>query len=127
MPYLIRQAARPLLENLPEADRYALEGKFDPQAYDLIINGRTLPWQNIEEVEVAKAARQNTPAGWFVRHIVYTEDRYHVGIYFGSDEEVLPNLKLHLAQFVVQSIAHYLQKPIKYTGVEGLSPVSDEP
>jgi hypothetical protein len=126
MVYLERPKAPPRLEDLGEQERRALEYKFDAHPAELTVHGQAIPWNHIEEVEIARAARQKTLAGWFVRNIVYAEERYHVGIYYGSQEAILPNLPLKAAQFAVQSIAYYMQAPIRYTGAEGLVPVVEE-
>lgn len=126
MNYLERPKAPPRLDDLADNERRALDHKFDAHPAELTVHGQSIPWNRIDEVEIAKAARQRTLAGWFVRNIVYAEERYHVGIYFGSEEAILPNLPLKAAQFVVQSIAYYMQSPIRYAGVEGLVPVVKE-
>jgi hypothetical protein len=75
---------------------------------------------------VAKAARQNSPAGWLIKNIVYSGgDRYHVAIYFGRDEAVLPNTTLPIVQHIVQTIAYYAPKRIAYKGVEGVAPTTE--
>ena len=79
----------------------------------------------IDEVEVAKAARERGPAGWFVKKVIYAGDRYHVGVYFGQDELVLTNVTLEAANFVVQTIAYYANNAIRYTGPEGIVPVTE--
>jgi hypothetical protein len=126
MLYLIRPNVPPRFEELDEPARRALLDKFDAHPAELTISGQVIAWNHIDEVEIAKAARQRTLSGWFVRHIVYAEERYHVGVYSGNSEAVLPNLPLAAAQFVVLSIAYYMQAPIRYSGVEGLVPVSEE-
>ena len=74
---------------------------------------------------MAKAAREGGPAGWFVRKVIYAGDRYHVGVYFGSDELVLTNVTLEAAQFVVQTIAYYANNAIRYTGARRYRPVTE--
>ncbi|MDX2138982.1 MAG: hypothetical protein SF123_12900 [Chloroflexota bacterium] len=126
MLYLQRPKAAPRLENLPEHDRQVLGDRFDAHPAELTANGQVIAWKDIDEVEVAKAARQRSLSGWLVRNVVYHEERYHVGIYMGAQEQVLTNVTLPLAQFIVQSIAYYMQTPIKYTGVEGVAAVDEK-
>lgn len=126
MTILERSKSAPRLEDLAESERRAIERRFDAHPAELTVDGQVIPWNHINEVEIAKAARQRTLAGWLVRNIVYAEERYHVGIYFGAQEAILPNLPLKAAQFVAQSIAYYMQSPIRYAGVEGLVPVVEE-
>ncbi len=126
MLYLQRPKSPPQLEALSDNERQAIDGKFDAHPAELTVNDQIIAWNRIDEVEIAKAARQNTLAGWFVRNIVYAEERYHVGVYFGAQEAVLTNLPLMAAQFVVTSIAYHMQAPIRYTGVQGLIPVVEE-
>jgi hypothetical protein len=126
MLYLQRAKAAPRLEDLPENAQQALVNKFDAHPAELTVNDQVIAWNHIQEIEVVKAARQKTLSGWFVRNIVFAEERYHVGIYFGAEEAVLPNLPLAAAQFAAQSIAFYMQAPIRYTGVEGVVAVVEE-
>jgi hypothetical protein len=59
--------------------------------------------------------------GWFVkRFILKNIERYHVGIYYGAHEAVLPNITWDTARHVVETIAFYAPQPVKYTGPEGL-------
>jgi hypothetical protein len=125
MPYLARPKAAPRAETLPEAEQRYIAEHFDAHPAELTVNGQVIRWQDIDEVEVVKAARQRTLAGWFVRNILYTDERYHVGIYVGSAEAVLPNISQLLATFIVLSIAYYMQKPVLYSGVEGFVPVQE--
>ena len=125
MYYLVRPKAAPRAETLPETEQRYIAEHFDAHPAELTVNHQVIRWQDIDEVEVVKAARQRTLAGWFVRNIIYTDDRYHVGIYVGSSEAVLTNISLSLATFIVFSIAYYMQKPITYSGVEGIVPVQE--
>jgi len=74
MTYLQRSSARPILTDLaPEVVRLLAES-FDAYGLEVIVNGETLRWDEITEVEVAKAARALGPAGWIVRHVVHGEE-----------------------------------------------------
>lgn len=98
-----------------------LDKRFDANAYEVNIEGGRIEWGVIDEVEVAKAARVNSPAGWFVKKVMYGGgDRYHVGVFFGKGELVLTNITLEQARFVVDTIAYYATQPIRYTGIEGV-------
>ncbi|MCL4247821.1 MAG: hypothetical protein KJ065_06710 [Anaerolineae bacterium] len=121
MQYLVRPKAPPFIDQLAEADQRYLRGRFDAHPAELTVNGDVIPWQDIDEVEVVKAARRNDLSGWFVRKIVYQDERYHVGIYYGKHEQVLTNVTLAVALFVVQAIAYYMQTSIKYTGLDDIA------
>ncbi len=125
MPNLARIDQRPSMDRLSEEDRRTLNKRFDANAYEINIDGHHIEWARIDEVEVAKAARQAGPSGWFVKNVVFAGDRYHVGVYFGRDELVLTNITLEAARFVVQTIAYYANNTIRYTGVEGIAPVTE--
>lgn len=124
MVYLQRLKVRPSLDDLTAAEARAMQERFDPYAGEVIVNGQAIPWNWIEEVEVAKSARAAGPAGWLVRHLVHGDERYHVGLYFGQMEAVLTNISLNAARYVVQTIAYYAPAPVKYSGPEGLTPVT---
>ncbi|MFO7320597.1 MAG: hypothetical protein DIU68_002615 [Chloroflexota bacterium] len=121
--YLQRLNVRPDPEALGPAGKAALQAHFDPYAAEVVVNGRTIAWSSIDEVEVVRAARVGGPAGWLVKQM-YGEDRYHVGIYFGPEEAVLTNVPLSVAEHVVRTIAFYAPHPVRYSGVEGLSPIA---
>ncbi|MCA9904466.1 MAG: hypothetical protein KC547_11465 [Anaerolineae bacterium] len=124
MQYLVRPKAPPFIDQLAEADQQYLRRRFDAHPAELTINRDVIPWQDIAEVEVVKAARRSDLSGWFVRKVVYQEERYHVGIYYGKREKVLTNVTLGVAQFAVQAIAYYMQTPIKYTGLDDIVPTT---
>ena len=126
MTFLQRIKNRPNPEALsPSENRYVRE-LFDPGSRDVLVNGETLEWTEIDEVEVVVSPRTAGPAGWLVRYFVHGEDRYHVGIYYGRNEAILPNVTLAVAKYIVQSIAFFAPLPVRYTGPEGLSPVVRE-
>ena len=66
------------------------------------------------------------PAGWFVRKLVTREERYHIGLYSGHDEIILPNLTLPVAKYIVASLAHFAPLPVRYSGLPDFTPTSDE-
>lgn len=119
---LQRLKVRPDADALSKEDRNHVNQHFDPYASEVVVNGETIDWRDIDEIEVAKAARANGPSGWFVR-AMYGDERYHVGIYYGDYEAVLLNLSLKAAEYVVQSIAFYAPQAIRYSGIEGLTPL----
>ncbi|HVU11992.1 MAG TPA: hypothetical protein VHD90_11980 [Phototrophicaceae bacterium] len=125
MSNLARIDQRPSMDGLSEDDKRTLAKRFDANAYEINVDGHHIEWRRIDEVEVAKAARQSGPSGWFVKNVVFAGDRYHVGVYFGRDELVLTNVTLEAAKFVVQTIAYYANNTIRYTGVEGIAPVTE--
>lgn len=120
--FLQRINVRPDPDDLTAAEWKHIQEHFDIHAGEVLIDGFPVRWDFIEEIEVVKAARVAGPSGWLVKQFV-GDDRYHVGIYYGAHEAVLPNISLKAAQFVVQSIAYYAPNPIRYSGVEGLSPI----
>jgi len=124
MPNLARVERRPDMDALTDEDRRTLDKRFDANAWEINIDGRRAEWGAIDEVEVAKAARERGPAGWFVKKIIYAGERYHIGIYFGSEELVLTNVTLEAARFVVQTIAYYANNVIRYKGLDGLVAVT---
>jgi hypothetical protein len=94
--------------------------------YEVVVDGQAIGWDKLDEVEVAKAARENSPAGWLVKNVIYGgQDRYHVGIYSGRSEAVLPNLSLQATQYVVQTIAYYARSRIRYVGPEGITQIAE--
>ena len=115
MAYLKRVEVKPN----PPAE--SIGKRFDANEYELNIQGGRIEWDVIDEVEVAKAARVSSPAGWFVKKIMYSGgERYHVGVFFGRGGElVLTNITEEQARYVVETVAHYAKQPIRYTGVEG--------
>ena len=126
MATLARIEQRPSMDTLTDEETRSLRNRFDANAYEINIDGTRAEYGKIDEVEVAKAAREGGPYGWFVRKFVFAGDRYHVGVYFGEREAVLTNITLPAASFVVQTIAYYANKTIRYTGLEGVAPVMGE-
>ncbi len=125
MAYLARIEQRPGLAALTDEDRRTLDKRFDANAYEINVDGQHVEWGLIDEVEVAKAAREGGPAGWFVKKVIFSGERYHVGVYFGQGELVLTNVTLEAAKFVVHTIAYYANHAIRYTGIEGIAPVTE--
>lgn len=116
MLYLQRLSARPSIDDLSERDARHVREHFDPYAGEVIIDGQAIRWNDIEEVEVAQAARMKSPAGWVVKNLIMGGERYHVGVYFGRHEAVLPNLTLEAVRYIVQSIAFYAPQRVAYSG-----------
>jgi len=121
MNYLVRPNGPPFIDQLSEADQRYVRAHFDAHPSELTIDRLVIPWQNIDEIEVVKAARRRDLSGWFVRKVVYQEERYHVGIYFGNHEKVLPNVTMAVARYVAQALAYYMQTPIKYSGLDDIA------
>ncbi len=126
MAYLARIEQRPGMEGLTDEDRRSLQKRFDANAYEINVDGQHVAWDTIDEVEVAKAAREGGPAGWFVKKVIYAGERYHVGVYARQRELVLTNVTLDAAKFVVHTIAYYSNHLIRYTGTEGIAPVTED-
>lgn len=125
MAHLARIEQRPGMDGLTPDDRRTIDKRFDANAYEINIDGHRVEYGQIDEVEVAKAAREGGPAGWFVKKVIFAGERYHVGVYFGQGEAVLTNVTLEAAKFVVQTIAYYANNSIRYTGLEGIAPVTE--
>jgi hypothetical protein len=121
--YLQRLKVRPDEDDLTQGEIRYLKGHFDPNAAEVTVDGVPINWTHIDEVEVVKAARERGPMGWMVKQMM-GEDRYHVGIYYGAHEAVLINVPLKTAEHVVRTIAFYAPQPIRYSGIEGLSPLA---
>lgn len=125
MVYLERINYRVSPEILTEKEQNALNGRFDAYGAELVINGLAIRWEGIDEVEVAVAARISGFTGWIVKNLIMGGERYHVGVYYGGNEAVLPNVTLNMAKFVVQTIAYYVPQPVRYKGPEGISPLRE--
>ncbi len=125
MAYLARVDKQPDPQTLSADEQRTLERRFDANAYELNFDGQRVEWGWIDEVEVAQAAREGGPAGWIVRKLVFSGERYHVGVYCGQDEAVLTNVTLEIARYVVAVIAYYATQNIRYSGLEGIAPVRE--
>jgi hypothetical protein len=124
--YLQRLNVRPSLDDLTPPEAHFVQSHFDPYAGEVIVNQDSIAWTEIEEIEVARAPRVGGPAGWIVRRFIHGDERYHVGLYFGRNEAVLPNVSLNVAQYVVKTVAFYAPHPVRYTGPDGLFSLADE-
>ncbi len=126
MPYLQRSQTRPNPDVLSPADSSYMDEHFNIYGGNLTVNGQPVDWASIEAIEVVVAPHISGPAGWFVRKVVVREERYHVGLYSGHDEIVLPNLPLPVAQYIVACIAHFAPLPVRYSGLPDFTPTTDE-
>ena len=126
MVYLQRTKARPSLEDLTSGEARFVHAAFDPYAGEVLVDGQTIAWDEIEEVEVAVSPRTAGPAGWVVRYMVHGNERYHVGFYFGRQEAIVPNVTLNVARYIVQCVAFFAPLLVRYTGPDNLGPVIDE-
>lgn len=126
MATLVRLGKSPNTDDLSQDEIRFIDSHFEVTPQAVMLNGVTFTWDQVTEVETAKAARSNSPAGWFVKKIVYAGERYHVAVYAGRAEAVLPNTTYRIVQHIVQTIAYYAPKKLKYSGVEGVSPISEE-
>jgi hypothetical protein len=125
MMYLQRLSERPTFEGLSKVEVRYIQSHFDPYADEVIVNRQAIPWDVIDEVEIAVAARTPGPSGWLVKNLIMGGERYHVGLYFGRDEAVLTNLTLNTARYIVQMVAFYSPRRVSYRGPDGLTPVDD--
>lgn len=125
MSYIQRIDYRPSKENLTSRETNYIQEHFDAYGSEVWINGDAIRWEYIEEIEVVVAARAKGPAGWLVKNVLMGGDRYHVGVYYGYNEAVLTNMTLDTARYVVQTMAYYAPNRIKYTGPEGITPLTE--
>lgn len=126
MVYMVPASTPPKEDDLSADDVRFLRNHMNATNFEIIVDGQSIAWDKIDEVEVAVAARQSSPAGWLVKNVIYGgKDRYHVGIYSGHHELVLPNLSLAAAKYAVQTIAYYARTRIRYTGPEGFIPITE--
>lgn len=125
MSFLQRINYRPNMDALGERERQMLLQEFDPASTDVVIHGAPVQWAVIEEVEVAVAARSRGAAGWLVKNLVMSGERYHVALYFGREEKVIPNLTHEAAEYVIKTIAYYAPKKIRFTGPDGFAPITE--
>ena len=125
MFYLQRSPTRPNPDALSPDDSRTIQEYFKVYGGNLTVQGQPVDWSAIEAIEVVVAPHIAGPAGWFVRKIVIREDRYHVGLYSGHDEVVLPNLTLAVAQYVVACIAHFAPLPVRYSGLPNFAPTTE--
>ncbi len=126
MLYLQRSPSRPNPDLLSETDSRFVQEHFNIYGGNLTMQGQPVEWSAIEEIEVVVAPHISGPAGWFVRKMVVREDRYHVGLYSGTDELILPNLTLAVAKYVVGSIAHFATLPIRYSGLPDFATTTEQ-
>lgn len=125
MPIMLRMQNRPKLSELTETEQRYLEAHFNANQTELQIDGEFIELHRIDSVEVAAAARSGA-SGWLVGRVLFGgQARYHVGIFSGRHEAVLPNVTYNVARYVVQTIAYFLRTRIQYTGPEGLVPLDE--
>lgn len=120
MTYIQRIDHRPVSNMTPEEEQQ-LGNHFDAYGSEAVIEGQIVPWHVIEQIEVVIAPHAAGFAGWLVKAVLQKGvERYHVGVYFGAQEAVLPNITWEQARFVVANIAYYAPKRVIYTGPEDL-------
>lgn len=126
MTYLARINYRPNTANMTPTDEKFLTNRFDAYGAEMIFSGEPIAWNLIDEVEVVVAPRASGAAGWLVkRFFLNNETRYHIGVYFGNREAVMPNITWDVAKYIVESIAFYAPQQIRYSGPEGLARISE--
>jgi hypothetical protein len=82
-------------------------------------------WSAIEEIEVVVAPHIAGPAGWLVRNVVVREEHYHVGLYSGHNEIILPNLPQTVAKYIVACVAHFAPLPVRYSGLSDFASTTE--
>ena len=126
MPYLQRLHSRPTMAELTHDEQEFLQNHVDSYGAELVIDGQVIRWEHLDKVKVVVAPRIAGPAGWLVKRLFsQNKTRYHVGVYFGSQEAVLPNVTWDVARYVLESIAYYAAQPIVYEGPEDLVPITE--
>jgi hypothetical protein len=116
----------PSEDELIDADRKFLTEHFQPGNYELVVDGKGIDWNKIDSIEVVTAPRTGGPAGWFVKKMIYNgQDRYHVAVYSGRYELVLPNLSPAAVKYVIRTIAYFARQRIPYSGPEGLTATAE--
>ncbi|GAB4526988.1 MAG: hypothetical protein OHK0046_44340 [Anaerolineae bacterium] len=126
MSYLQRIDYRPNPANLSEAEEKHLAKVLDVYGAEIVVYGEPVRWEHIEEVEVVPAPHMAGPAGWIVGKLLMGGRQfYHLGIYFGSREAILPNITLNTARHVLELIAFYAPNPVAYQGPEDLVLLSE--
>lgn len=126
MAYLQRTKVRPNPDDLTEGEARFVHEHFDVYAGEVIVDGQSVAWNQIEEIEVVPAARVVGPAGWIVRYFVHGNERYHVGLYFERQEAIVRNVTLKVARYIVDCIAFYAPLPVRYTGVADIAPLVED-
>lgn len=124
MLYLQRSTTRPNPDTLSPADSSFIQDHFNVYGSNLTIDGQPIDWSSIEEIEVVVAPHIAGPAGWFVRRVVIREERYHVGLYLGHNEIILPNLTLDVARYIVACVAHFAPLPVRSSGLPDFAPTT---
>jgi hypothetical protein len=124
MRFLQHLLVRPNAEALTAADARFVRSAFQTEADGVRVYADVIRWTELEEIEVVKAPRAVGPAGWLVRHLVHGEERYHVGLYYGGRESVLPNVTEGVARYMVQCVAFYAPLPVRYQGAEAFAPLT---
>lgn len=126
MTYLQRIDYRPSLENLSVADQQTLQKIFDAYGAEMLVYGDAIRWEHIDEVEVVIAPHATGLAGWIVKKFIFkNQERYHVGVYYGSHEAVLPNVTWDVARYVVEMVAYYAPQSVQYKGPDDLVKLSE--
>jgi hypothetical protein len=125
MAYLVRLQSRPPLKNLSEEEQKLIERHFEIDSRQVSIDGTPMELDRIDEIEIVKAARAKSPAGWVVKNLLYGGERYHIGIYAGKEELVLPNITLEVARYIAGNIAFFARNPVRYKGLDDVVPVTE--
>lgn len=125
MAHLARLQSRPTMKELSADEIKLLEKRFEINANQVSVDGNIVELDRVDEIEVVKAARSASPAGWLVKNVLYGGDRYHIGIYSGRHELVLPNVSLNVARYVVGNIAFFARNSVRYKGIEDVAIVTE--
>lgn len=127
MVYLQHIDERPTTDPLSPQELAQLGNMFTAYGAEMIATGQAVRWERVYEVEVVVAPHISGLSGWLVKTFFFrNEERYHVGIYFDEDQEVvLPNITWEMARYVVRNIAFYAPHNVRYVGPPELVAVTD--
>jgi len=126
MTHLQRIDYRPALEDLRQDEQRFLYDHFEAYGAEMLVSGDVIRWEHIDEVEVVPAPRIAGLAGVLVKLLfLKNEQRYHLGIYYGAREAILPNITWDTAKYVLLNVAYYASQPIAYKGPEDLVPIAE--
>lgn len=125
MPYLMRMTMKPDIRQLSTQETDQLNRVFDVYSTEVRIHGEPVGWNEIDEVELVTAPTVRGIASWLLGLFVNTDERYHVGLYLGRDEAVIPNVTRQQALYVLHTVAYYAPQSVRYTGPDGIVPLAE--
>ncbi len=125
MPYLMRMKARPDDSQLNNRESRQIAQWFNVFAGEVLIHGEPVGWEEIDAVELVQAPTVGNLSSVLLGAIINTSDRYHVGIYLGRDEAVVPNVTKTQALYILQAVAYYAPNLVQYKGPTDVVPLNE--